>query len=164
MADLVLLETDYHGKFGIAELYRETIVAPIIECQRLDIDCSDILVLIDDNSTGTAEFCARATILPDMMADVIYQLTSHRYEILLRLSQAYLRNLEPAQITYYIYDALRHVMRDTEKGKYVINREHDIQIWSEVLPYVSRNQVIPDLSEVKIYGELGEGSNGTASD
>ena len=157
MTDLSLIETDYHGKFCIAELYRATIVSPIIDRQGLDIDADKILCLIDDSSTGVAQFCARVALIPEMLADVVYQLSGNRYELLLRLSQAYLRNCTPAQITYYVYDALRHVERN-EMGKYCLNREHDVQVWREILPFVAGRKVIPDLTETKVY-EVGEGSD-----
>ena len=158
MSDLVLMQSNYHGKYCIAELYRTTIVTPIIKKQGLDIDPDKILCLVDDNSTAPAQFCAKITLLPDIVADVIYQITGKRFELLLRLSQAYMRNLEASQIAYFIYDALRHIERDEEKDKYIFNRDHDIEVWREVLPYVGKE--IPYLNEVKIYElGLGEGAD-----
>lgn len=157
-SSLALADVQYHGKHVIADLYRDCIVAPIIERQHLDIDPTDILVLLDDNSTSTAAtLCARMSLLPEMISDIIYQLTGRRYGLLLRLSQAYMQTITPERIAYYVYDALRHVERD-EKGKYLINREHDVCVWREVLPYVARCEAVPDVSEVRIY-EVGAGAD-----
>lgn len=144
---------DYHGKYVIADLYRDGIVAPIIERQKLDIDPNDILVLLDDNSTSTARLCAQISLLPEIISDIVYQLTGRRFFLLLKLSQAYMRTIEPARVAYYVYDALRHIERD-EKGKYIINREHDICVWREILPYVAQCKAVPNVSEVRIY-EVG---------
>ena len=151
-SSLALTVTDYHGKYVIADLYRDCIVAPIIERQHLDIDVDDILVLLDDTSS-TARLCAQMSLLPEVISDIVYQLTGRRYKLLLKLSQSYMQLITPERIAYYVYDALRHVERD-DKGKYLINREHDVCVWREVLPYVARCEAVPDVSEVRIY-EVG---------
>lgn len=158
---LALSVEDYHGKFCIAELYRDAVVAPIIERQGLNINPDSILVLLDDNTTSIAERCVRAALMPEMMSDVLFQITGRRYRILLRLSQGYMATLEPRRITYYVYDALRHFERDIEKGdeRYIYVREHDFCLWHEVLPYIANKQALPDLSEVTIYGEVVTSAN-----
>lgn len=162
MDSLSLLGTDYHGKYSIAELYRDAIAAPIIARQCLDIDPDDILCLLDDGSTAAASYCAKVFILPEIVADVVYQLSGRRYSLMLRLSQAYLRNLEPERIAYYVYDALRHVAKN-DKGKYCLIREHDVCVWREILPYVAGRKPLPDMTEVRVY-EVGEGADNTVVD
>lgn len=159
LAPLALAVDDYHGKFCIAELYRDAIIAPIIERQGLDIDAAEILVLLDDNTTSTVDRCVRVSLMPEMLADVLYQLAGRRYKILLRLSQSYMSRLQPERIAYYVYDALRHIDRDIDKpDKYIFVREHDICVWTEVLPYAAGIKIMPDVSEVKIYGQMGASS------
>lgn len=156
LAPLALAVETYHGKFCVAELYRDAIVAPIVDRQNLDIDVSEILVLLDDNANSVADKCVKVSLMPEMMCDVLYQLTGRRYKILLRLSQSYMSQLAPSRIAYYIYDALRHIDRDADKpDKYIFVREHDVCVWSEVLPYIARCEDVPDVSEVAIYGEVG---------
>lgn len=162
MTELALSAAEYHGKHTIAELYRDAIVAPIIERQGLDITPADILVLLDE-SGEPARLCAQCRLMPEMMSDVIYQLTGFRYQIILRLSQAYMQILEPPRIAYYVYDALRHIQRDDD-GNYVFVREHDVNVWYEVLPYAAKLADTPDVSEVRIYGLGGGAEMGESAD
>lgn len=157
---LNLAVDNYHGKYCVAELYRDAIVAPIIERQGLDIDADEILVLLDDNTSSIADRCVRVSLMPEMIGDVIYQFTGRSYKILLRLSQSYMSRLEPSRIAYYVYDALRHIERHAENpDKYVYIREHDVCVWREVLPYAAGIRALPDVSEVRIYGEVGAGAD-----
>lgn len=148
------IKDDYHGKFTISELYRDAIIAPIIERQGLEIDPSDILVLLDEVSDD-ARLCAQCRLMPEMISDVIYQLTGVRYRIIMRLSQSYMTMLEPPRIAYYVYDALRHIQRNDD-DEYIYVRDHDVCVWQEVLPYAAKLAETPDVSEVKIY-DLGSG-------
>lgn len=160
LAPLALAVENYHGKFCVAELYRDAIIAPIIDRQELNIDAAEILVLLDDNSGSIADRCVRVSLMPEMMGDVLFQLTGRRYKILLRLSQSYMTRLEPSRIAYYVYDALRHIERHAENpDKYVFVREHDVCVWREVLPYAAGIRVLPDVSEVRIFGEVGAGAD-----
>ena len=157
---LNLAVDNYHGKYCVAELYRDAIVAPIIERQGLDIDADEILVLLDDNTSSIAERCCRVSLMPEMVGDVIYQFTGRSYKIRLRLSQSYMSRLEPSRIAYYVYDALRHIERHAENpDKYIYIREHDVCVWREVLPYAAGIRALPDVSEVRIYGEVGAGAD-----
>ena len=157
---LNLAVDNYHGKYCVAELYRDAIVAPIIERQGLDIDADEILVLLDDNTSSIADRCVRVSLMPEMIGDVIYQFTGRSYKILLRLSQSYMSRLEPSRIAYYVYDALRHIERHAENpDKYIYIREHDVWVWREVLPYAAGIRALPAVSEVRIYGEEGAGAD-----
>lgn len=155
---LTIIGTDYHGKFCIADSYR-AVIEPIISCQVLPCKPDDILILVDDQGIfHGGNSGARIAKIPDILSDVVYQLTGERFAYILKLQLSYLVNLSANDAQMAIYKQLRHITRDAD-GLEELDADYTIQTWPELIQYETGAAACPDLTEVKIY----DGGNDAAS-
>ena len=137
------------SKNTIADPFRR-IADRIVSRQMLDIDTSRILFLLDRESPPHPYSGSAVFPINSMNRDIIYQLSSKRYDCIIKLRERNLHTMTPEQVKALLYHELRHIYKDEGSGDIRICPYHDYDDWQELMKYGdwdSDGEALPDVAE-----------------
>ena len=143
------MTTTSSSKNIIADPFRR-IAQRIVRCQKLDIDTSRVLFLLDRESPLHPYSGSEIYSLTPLIKDVIYQLSGKKYECIIKLRERNLNTLAPKQVKALIYHELRHIYTDKATGEMKVLRHHDYDDWKELVEYGDweiDGKTLPDVAE-----------------
>ena len=136
-------------KNTIADPFRR-IADRIVSRQMLDIDTSRILFLLDRESPPHPYSGSAVFPINSMNRDIIYQLSSKRYDCIIKLRERNLHTMTPEQVKALLYHELRHIYKDEGSGDIRLCPYHDYDDWQELMKYgdwESDGEALPDVAE-----------------
>lgn len=139
-------------KNKITEPFRR-IADRIVSCQKLDIDTSRILFLLDRESPPHPYSGSSVFPISTMHRDVIYQLSGKRYDCIIKLRERNLDTMTQQQVKALLYHELRHIHIDKKSGEINISSHHDYDDWQELMEYgdwEADGESLPDVAEKKL--------------
>lgn len=122
------------GKNVVAEAYRRA-SAILIGLHRLDAREEEILFLTDRTSEQPKASGSRIFRIPEIWRDVVYQLTGHDFRYVIKFFDCNLEQLTSRQAAALLYHELRHIRFDPVKNRTVLDLRHDVEEWSELVPF-----------------------------
>lgn len=121
------------GRNVLACAFR-SVAAALVQKYKLPVDPDRILFLLDrvkgNKLSGSTVFK-----IPPMWREVLNQLTGHDFDMCIKIWEVNTETLAPAQMAALLYHELRHLTLNPETGEHAISRHHDMEDWSELVPY-----------------------------
>lgn len=154
---------DYIGRNTIACPFRR-IAAALVQKHGLPADPDRILFLLD-RVKGRAYSGSTISPMPAMWREVLFQLTGHEFDYLVKLYEPNTAALAPKQVTALLYHELRHIKWDPEKETTFFDPHHDMEDWQELVPFgdwEADPSSLPDLMCPEAERVRAEAPTGTA--